>query len=139
MKVNDSLALLDVDVVRLLAGQPAEGPEPVDPAPGDAAKSLGWKRTPFERKVFNRYEASITALARAAKTAGATEDRVRKTLGISPMLLAHLSAALWGSSFSEERDRRAGEAANAQKRGRVSREMQYELQSAIDGVRRGND
>ena len=138
IKINDSLDLLDADIVRLLAGEPANGPEPMEPVVGDPANALGWKRTPFERKIFHRYEAELTKSSRIARTAGATEDRIRKALGISPLLLAHLSTALWGSSFSEERDRRAGAAANAQKRGRVSRELQAELQSAIEGVSRGN-
>jgi transcriptional regulator with XRE-family HTH domain len=139
MKINDSLALFDDDIVRLLDGQPATGPEPLERTPGDAANSLGWKRTPFERKVFQRYEVSIPSFVRVAKNAGATEDRVRKALRISPNLLAHLSAALWERSFSEERDRRAGESANAQKRGRVSREMLAELQAAVEGVHRGDN
>ena len=139
IKINDSLTLLDADVVRLLAGQPADGPELMCPAPDDAANVLGWKRTPFERKIVHRYEAVIPDFARIAASAGATEERVSKTLGISQNLLAHLSSALWGRSFSEERDRRAGGAANVQKRGRVSRDMQAELQAAIDGVRRGHD
>lgn len=138
IKINDSLDLLDADIVRLLAGEPANGPEPIEPSAGDPANLLGWKRTPFERKVFDRYEADLKKSSQIARTAGATEDRIRKALGISPPLLAHLSAAIWGRSFSEERDHRAGEVANAQKRGRVSREMQAELQTAIEGVKRGN-
>lgn len=138
MPINDSLALSSDDIVRLLAGYRIDGPEPIDPAADDPAKSLGWRRTPFERKVLHRYDADIVTVARINQSAGATEDRVRRSLGISPMLLAHLSAALWGRNFSDERDHRAGEEANAQKRGRISREMQAELQSAIEGVQRGN-
>lgn len=139
VKINDSLALLDQDVARLLNGKRIDGPEPLELGDNDPARLLGWKRTPFERKVFHRHEADIVTYARIAKTAGATEDRIRKSLGISPALLAHLSAALWGRSFSEERDRRAGVAANAQKRGRVSRDMQAELKSAIKGGQSGDD
>lgn len=42
----------------------------------------------------------------------------------------------WGRSFTAERDRRAGPDANAQKRGRISRELKAELQEAIN---RGDD
>lgn len=139
LKINDTLALLDADVVRLLDGQRVDGPEPMEPTGGDPANLLGWKRTPMERKIFHRLEADLPTTARIARTAGATEDRIRKSLGISPGLLAHLSAALWGRSFSQERDHRAGADANAQKRGRVSREMQTELKSAIRGATRGDD
>ncbi|MEX0745084.1 MAG: helix-turn-helix transcriptional regulator [Phycisphaeraceae bacterium] len=134
VRINDSLALLDVDVVRLLAGQPVDGPEPSDPADAAAAaNSLGWKRTPFERRLIHRLEANPVTVARNTKGAGATEGRIGKSLQISPQLLAHLSAALWDRSFSAERDRRAGDDASAQKRGRVSRDMQAELKSAIKG------
>jgi hypothetical protein len=40
-------------------------------------------------------------------------------------------SAVWGRTFSEERDRRAGGEANAQKRGRVTREMKAELEQVI--------
>jgi hypothetical protein len=43
---------------------------------------------------------------------------------------------LWGRSFSDERDRRGGPGANAQKRGRISRELKAELKEAIN---RGDD
>lgn len=138
IRINDSLALLDQDVVRLLGGERVDGPEPMELPNDDPARLLGWKRTPFERKLFHRHDADIVTYARIAKTAGATEDRIRKSLGISPALLAHLSAALWGRSFSEERDLRAGPDANPQRRGRVSRDMQAELKSAITGGQRGN-
>ena len=139
VKINDSLALLDEEIKGILEGRRIDGPEPVVPVDDDPAGSLGWKRTPLERKIFHRLEVDLPTMARIARTAGATEDRIRKSLGISPQLLAHLSAALWGQSFSVERNRRAGTEANAQKRGRVSRELQAELQSAIEAVRRGNN
>ena len=52
------------------------------------------------------------------------------------MRLAQLSYRLWGGTFTEERDRLAGADANAQKRGRVTRELRAELQNAITD---GND
>lgn len=139
IQINDSLALFDVDVVRLLSGQPAAGPEPVETDADDPALLLGWKQTPFERKVAQHYEVDLAKVGRIAKSSGATEDRVRKSLGISTSLLTHLSAALWDKGFSQERDRRAGESANAQKRGRITREMQSELQAAIDAAQHGNN
>jgi transcriptional regulator with XRE-family HTH domain len=67
---------------------------------------------------------------------GLDEQRVAKRLEISAELLAAVSWTLWRRSFSDERDRRAGGDANAQKRGRVSRELQAELRGRLD---RGND
>lgn len=61
-----------------------------------------------------------------------------KALGISLPTLAHMTTALWKRTFSEERDRRAGDGANAQKRGQVSRTMQDELSDAIEEALGGN-
>jgi transcriptional regulator with XRE-family HTH domain len=67
---------------------------------------------------------------------GLTEYRLAQRLGISPGFLAAKSFNLWGRTFSEERDRRAGPKANQQKRGRVSRELRAELEIALAD---GND
>ena len=69
------------------------------------------------------------ALRHRSHTAASRANRVRqaKALGIEPARLAQLCFRLWGGTFSEERDRRAGPHANAQKRGRVARELRAEL------------
>jgi hypothetical protein len=67
---------------------------------------------------------------------GLTEHRLAQRLGIDRILLAGASFQLWQSTFSEERDRRAGPDANQQKRGRVSRELRAELEKALAD---GND
>lgn len=67
---------------------------------------------------------------------GETEERVAKSLGFPLLQLSFESARLWGDSFSAERDQRAGPDANAQKRGRVSRELKAELRASIS---RGRD
>lgn len=65
------------------------------------------------------------------RRSGLDEQRLAKRLEISANRLGIESLRLWGQSFSDERDRRAGEDANAQKRGRVSRELQSELKKAL--------
>jgi hypothetical protein len=40
--------------------------------------------------------------------------------------------ALWGRSFTDERDHRAGPDANPEKRGRVSRDLKSELHEAVN-------
>jgi transcriptional regulator with XRE-family HTH domain len=62
---------------------------------------------------------------------GLAEERLAKSLGISHSRLADASFQLWHSTFSEERDRRAGPDANQQKKGRVSRELRAELQKVL--------
>jgi hypothetical protein len=62
--------------------------------------------------------------------------RIAKSLGLEVDQAAVEMAALWGSSFTAERDRRAGPDANPQKRGRISRELKADLEEAIN---RGDD
>lgn len=62
---------------------------------------------------------------------GLDEQRLAKRLNVSMDQLARISARLWGRSFSDERDRRAGDGANAQKRGQVSRTLQDELRTEL--------
>jgi len=78
-------------------------------------------------------------LVRVYRSAGATEERIRKSLGISAMLLARATASLWKRTFSQERDRRAGAGANAQKRGQITRQMRAELDAAIEAAKHGDD
>ncbi len=62
--------------------------------------------------------------------------RMASSVGIAPELAASAMLALWGRSFTAERDRRGGPDANPQKRGRISRELKAELQEWIN---RGDD
>lgn len=77
--------------------------------------------------------------SRVERTQGLAEQRIAKDLGIAVGTLAYMAAHLWKRTFSEERDARAGSDANAQKRGRVSRQMKSELQSALKGMTNGDD
>ena len=70
-------------------------------------------------------------LARIQARSGLDEQRLAKRINISAQDLAEVSLRMWGRSFSDERDHRAGTDANQQKRGRVSRELQTELQKAL--------
>ena len=62
---------------------------------------------------------------------GLAEQRLAKALGLSNARLAELSSQLWRSTFSEERDRRAGPGANRQKKARVSRDLRADIEKAI--------
>jgi hypothetical protein len=73
----------------------------------------------------------VTALVETLQRSGLTEQRLAQRLGVAPELLARMSSRLWGRTFSEERDRRAGRGANRQKRGQVSRTLQRELEKAL--------
>ena len=60
------------------------------------------------------------------------DTRIAGSLGLDAYRAAELMTELWGRSFSDERDRRGGPGANAQKRGRISRDLKQELQEAVD-------
>jgi hypothetical protein len=67
---------------------------------------------------------------------GLPEDRLLRWLRdrglvIDRIRLAEVSFALWQSTFSDERDRRAGPGARPQKKGRISRELRVELEKAL--------
>lgn len=128
VEINESLALWSDDLRNVLSGQPAKKPRQRKQRRGRIEVT-----DPREQTVLDRYADvhSWLAAVNVRIAAGATEERVRKSLGISSDLLAAVSTALWKRSFSEERDRRAGAGANAQKRGQVSRRMQAELQAAM--------
>jgi hypothetical protein len=73
----------------------------------------------------------INSVAEILAAAGIAEYRAAKQLDIAPELLAATSYLLWDSTFSDERDRRAGPDANAQKRGRITRALRDEISAAI--------
>jgi transcriptional regulator with XRE-family HTH domain len=136
VQINDSLQLHDVDIVNLLKGQRAERALNADPV---VAQGVPSRRTTRDRKIFDRFGANISLLGKVHSSQGAADHRMSKALNIAPMTLARVTATLWNRSFSEERDRRAGPSANAQKRGQVSRALQSELEIAIEEALRGND
>jgi transcriptional regulator with XRE-family HTH domain len=138
--VNDGLLLWSEDVAKLLSGRPLV--RHVTPEHVARTFSPGFTTitSPYEMKISMRYPVSDpTVLIAVARASGAAEERVRKSLGISSMLLASLSAAFWRRTFTEERDHRAGKDANPQKRGQVTRQMRAELKTAIEATPHGND
>ncbi|MDG4667999.1 hypothetical protein [Mycobacterium sp. 236(2023)] len=76
-------------------------------------------------------DAALTPSQRVLLASGLTEERLARRLGIERTRLADVSYLLWQSTFSQERDRRAGAEANQQKKGRISREMREELVEAL--------
>lgn len=64
---------------------------------------------------------------------GEAEQLLEREFGVNRDRLVAEMTALWGRAFHVERDSRAGEAANAQKKGRVSRALKAELKAVLDG------
>ena len=71
------------------------------------------------RKMYNDYGEPETLLARE--------------FDLDQSRLIYEMAALWGKSFTQERDERAGPDANAQKKSRVARQLKAELKAVLDG------
>jgi transcriptional regulator with XRE-family HTH domain len=120
--VNESLSLEYEQIVSLLRGRP--------PSHDEVTQAI---QAYFDAGVIDAIQSQLP------KAPGATEERTIKALGISSNELADWSAALWERTFSEERDQRAGEGANAQKRGQVTRQMRAELYAAIEAAKHGDD
>ncbi len=78
-------------------------------------------------------DVSATELTFTRQRSGLTEDRLAKRLGISRDRLAAVSFRLWKGTFSEKRDQLAGADANAQKRGRITRELRAEIEKELAG------
>jgi transcriptional regulator with XRE-family HTH domain len=125
IQINDSLLLSKQQVVNLLSGIPWSYMD----------KPEEWVNQQLLLHMPIHMPTTVTSI----EAPGATEERTWKALGLSPAELADWSAALWNRSFSQERDRRAGEGANPQKRGQVSRQMRKELQAAIEAATHGDD
>jgi transcriptional regulator with XRE-family HTH domain len=72
-------------------------------------------------------------LASVERQSGEAEAKIARSLGVERSVVDFVSAALWRQTFSAERDHRAGEGANAQKRGRIARELKAELKAVLNG------
>lgn len=131
VELNSDLALRGDVLVQFVASEPVQI-EIDDELHAKKSFERIASSDPFER-LPARPGVTTGMLRDISSQSGTTEERIAKDFGIDPLVLALESADLWGRSFSQERDRRAGEDANAQKRGRVSREMKAELRARLDG------
>ncbi len=66
---------------------------------------------------------------------GEAEERAAAALGVDRETLCWLMLNQWGESLSAHRDRIAEPGANAQKRGRIARQLRQELEEAHRGNR----
>lgn len=133
-----------------------DGPDPLGAVVADVCGGRPWPLDPVELMgadeagVYGVYKIVVdSALAGAIvdgyldpdvtavdleqmrQRSGTVEDRLAQRLQVSRDRLAAVSFRLWHHTFSEERDRRGGPKANPQKRGRISRELQAELEKAL--------
>ena len=139
IRINDSLLMWEDQLRKLLSGHIVKVKRPEDTHDDSDDHNL---LTPDEWVIGEKFPLDADdpmILMRVHRSAGATEERIRRSLGISSMLLSRATASLWKATFFQERDRRAGAGANAQKRGQVSRQMRAELEAAMEDAKRGDD
>jgi transcriptional regulator with XRE-family HTH domain len=94
-------------------------------------EGFAWNTVAMSQDTFATLNAAVDALAGVIAREGLTEHRLAKRLGITPERLADLTLALWGGTFSEERDRRLGPNVKRQNRSQMTRKMQAELEEAL--------
>lgn len=64
---------------------------------------------------------------------GEPDMRMAASIGVDRTTAIAAMAKLWGRTFAAERDARAGSGANAQKKGRVARDLKNELVAVLHG------
>jgi transcriptional regulator with XRE-family HTH domain len=121
--LNDDVALAADLVSAACRGQPWDLWSSTEPG-AEAESSLR-----LYREMWG--DDALAPPERVLLRSGLSEDRLARQLGIERVRLADISYLLWQSTFSEERDRRAGPEANQQKKGRISRKLRAQLEEAL--------
>lgn len=137
--VSDSHSMTAEKLLEFLAGH-----EPEMEMDADAVTSLIRETTTLRDEIWRHAPSGLREAVRESKKnppigpITEQETRAARDLGIPPISLQLWSFHLWGKTFEAERDARAGQAASAQKRGRVTREMKSEIRKARE-AEHGND
>lgn len=137
VRMNSDLVVSGASVVAAVSG------EPVNLMTGDVQGGVEEIQEILRRGVIAltlddrlpaaAHKLSADQIGRVRSASSLAEERAAKALGLAPLSLAALSLHLWGHTLSEERDSRVGDDANAQYKGRVTRELRAELKKALDG------
>lgn len=136
--INGGLAIRGAALGRFLDGEPVRLTKrdvPALPDVNTAAVAEGFRELAAKiNRLPSRLDDVETGLALAVqRRSGEAEQRIAKALGVDLLAVALASAYLYGSTASEERDRRAGAEATPQKRGRITREIRTELKGVLNG------
>lgn len=102
------------------------------------ARALSGERADLRRTEAEEFDQVVHEIA-VRQAGGEAEQRAAQSLGLSGKRFRQLAQTLWGLPFAEERDARAGADANAQKRGRVARQLKEEMKAALEGRSLGDD
>ncbi|ADG97876.1 Xre family DNA-binding protein [Segniliparus rotundus DSM 44985] len=142
VQVNERIILNSEALAKLIGnGSESYRVEVEDHAAGESVKAqlAQWEAEITEEIAKEKagyprllWEVPHGLIARVYLQSGETEKKLAKELGVTEMKLRYESALLWGKSFTAERDARAGEDANAQRRGIVSRALKKQLKASIE-------
>lgn len=136
VSINDKMTMNADQLDAASRGNPITGDLPdLAPLPARAREiaqrmaslTHEWKILPAER----RRGLDPVAYTRTLATLRESDVRVIKQLDITREVGAAIMVKLWGHNFSDERDRRGGRSANAQRRGQISRQLKAEMEEVI--------
>lgn len=125
VKITDTLTVKLSTVRNILAGAP------VTIRPASATLTLKTSRprvvilpkalSDVDPRLYSRVEANFSE----------ADVRMCKNVGVDPSTGAAAMAKLWGKTFTARRDELGGPDANAQRRGRISRQLKTQLQDVL--------
>ena len=134
MKFTDDVEMPLAELQKFVAGAPVSMPWPIRGADADADTYLESHRFTHGRQhsVTRAHWEKLRAISRGY---GEAEERAARALGVDKGTFCELMLDLWGETLSARRDRIAEPGANAQKRGRIARQLRQELEEAHSGKR----
>lgn len=125
--IADTVHVPLADVRAALDGLPVGLPEPS--VSGTEILMQDYLANRLDQKPLSRGQ--LKKLSAIWNQCGEAESRAARALGIDQGTLCELMLEIWGTTLTAKRDELAGPDANAQKRGRVARELREELRRAI--------
>jgi transcriptional regulator with XRE-family HTH domain len=141
VQINDALTVELSALRAALLGEPATGETGASRKRGalmNKATRTAITRSDKWRRLVKWARDSVDPLdyLNVDQTFREADTRMCAKLGVDREVGVAAMAKLWGRTFADERDERAGPDANAQRRGQISRLLKAELQEVIN---EGND
>lgn len=141
----DTLVVLAVAVGRATIGTPLELEQLIQTdrrieitgmfsmTPGNLARWVAGAETvkvhPGPDVSYEQLSTSVRAHLSNMRSFSEAENRAAKDLGLNPRQFIQAAHRLWGRSFTEERDSRAGTDPSPQKLGRITRVLKDEMRN----------
>ena len=126
--IADAVHVPLADVRAALDGSPVGLPEPS--VSGTEILMQDYLASRLDQRPLSRGQ--LKKLSAIWNQCGEAESRAARALDIDQGTLCELMLKIWGTTLTAKRDELAGPGANAQKRGRIARELREQLRVAID-------